>query len=82
MDPSVQAETVIAASRGALFGAMLGAGWLGWGLGSAKAFNEFVGPAFGFTALALLACSISFLRKGRQLRKQYPATEFLRANPC
>lgn len=73
MDPSMRAGSIIGMSRGALLGAMLGAGWLGWGLGSAKAFNGFVGPAFGFTALILLACSIYFLRMGRQLREQYPA---------
>lgn len=73
MDTSFQAEAVIGAGRGALIGAMFGAGWLGWGLGDAKAFNGFIGPTFGFMALALLACSIYVIRKGRLLRKQYPA---------
>jgi hypothetical protein len=54
---------------------MFGAGWLGWGLGSAKAFNGFVGPTFGFTALFLFACSIHFIRKGRTLRKQSVAAD-------
>ena len=72
MDTSVQAEDVIRAGRGGLMLAMLGAGWLGWGLGSANAFNVFVGPAFGFTALFLLVFSFYFLRKGRQLRKSNP----------
>jgi len=72
MDPSLQAEAVIGAGRGALIVAMFGAGWLGWGLGQARAFNGFVGPAFGFIELFLLACSIYVIRKGRRLRKQYP----------
>ncbi len=71
-DPSFQAETVIGAGRGALIVAMFGAGWLGWGLGQARAFTGFVGPAFGFIELFLLACSIYVIRKGRLLRKQYP----------
>jgi hypothetical protein len=53
---------------------MFGAGWLGWGLGQANAFNGFTGPAFGFTALILFASSIYVLRKGRLLSKKYPAT--------
>jgi len=72
MDASFQAEAVIGAGRGALIVAMFGAGWLGWGLGQARAFTGFVGPAFGFIELFLLACSIYVIRKGRLLRKQYP----------
>ena len=68
-----QAQAVIGAGRGALVEAMFGAGWLGWGLGEAKAFNGFTGPMFGFTTLLLLACSIFVLRRGRLLRKKYPA---------
>jgi hypothetical protein len=73
MDSSSQAEAVIGAGRGALIGAMFGAGWLGWGLGNAKAFNGFTAPTFGFTALFLFACSIYFIRKGRLLRKKCTA---------
>ena len=73
MDPSSQADAVVGAGRGALITGMLGAGWLGWGLGNAKAFNGFVAPTFGFTALLLFAGSIYFIRKGRLLRKQCPA---------
>jgi hypothetical protein len=73
MDLSFQAEAVLGAGRGALITAMFGAGWLGWGLGSAKAFNGFIAPTFGFMALFLLSCSIYFLRRGRLLRKHYPA---------
>jgi hypothetical protein len=72
MDPLLQANAVIGIGRGALISAMFGAGWLGWGLGNAKAFNALVGPTFGFTALFLFACSIHFIRKGRLLRKQCP----------
>ena len=72
MDPLLQANAVIGIGRGALISAMFGAGWLGWGLGNAKAFNALVGPTFGFTALFLFACSIYFIRKGRLLRKQCP----------
>ena len=72
MDDSLQAEALTGAGRGAVIGAMAGAGWLGWGLGNAKAYNGLVAPAFGFTALFLLACSVYFVRKGRQLRKQFP----------
>jgi hypothetical protein len=73
IDPSSQAQAVVGAGRGALVEAMFGAGWLGWGLGEAKAFNGFTGPMFGFMTLLLLACSIFVLRRGRLLRKKYPA---------
>ena len=66
MDAWFQADAVIGAGRGAMFGA----GWLGWGLGNARAFNGFVAPTVGFTALFLFASSIYFLQKGRLLRKQ------------
>jgi hypothetical protein len=71
MNPSFKAEAVVGAGRGALIAAMFGSGWLGWGLGDARAFNVFVGPAFGSVELFLLACSIYVIRKGRQLRKQH-----------
>jgi len=70
VDSSSQAEAVIGAGRSALIGAMFGAGWLGWGLGSAKAFNGFTAPTFGFMALLLITGSIYFIRKGRLLRKK------------
>ncbi len=43
------------------------------GTGDAQAFNGFIGPPFGFMARFLWACSIYFIRKGRLLRKKYPA---------
>jgi hypothetical protein len=73
IDLSFQAQAVVGAGRGALVEALFGAGWLGWGLGEAKAFNGFTGPMFGFMTLLLLACSIFVLRRGRLLRKKYPA---------
>jgi len=72
MDRSLQVETVIGAGRGALITGIAGAGWIAWGLSEARAFNGFVGPALGFTELSLLVGSIYFIRKGRQLRRQYP----------
>ena len=72
MKPSLQAESVAGAGRGALIGAMFGAGWLGSGLGEAKAFSVVVGSAFGFAALLLCAWSIYIIRTGRILRKNYP----------
>jgi len=72
LEPSFQAGAVIGAGRGALIVAMFGAGWLGWGLGEARAFTGFVGPAFGLTELFLLVCSIYVIQKGRRLRKRYP----------
>jgi hypothetical protein len=72
---SAQAQAVVGAGRGALVEAMFGAGWLGWGLGEAKAFNGFTAPTFGFTALLLLACSIFVIRRGRLLRKEFPAAD-------
>jgi len=74
MDPPFRAEDLIGAGRGALVESTFGAGWLGWGLGHAKAFNGFSGPAFGLTALVLAACSILALRKGRSLKKASQAT--------
>jgi hypothetical protein len=67
------AESVVGAGRGALIEAMFGAGWLGWGLGEAKAFNGFTGPVFGFSALLLWGCAIYMIRSGRKLRKRFPA---------
>jgi hypothetical protein len=75
MNPSLQAEAVIGAGRSALIGAMFGAGWLGWGLGSARAFNGFTAPTFGFLALFLFAGSIYFIHKGSLLRIKYPAVD-------
>ena len=71
-DPSLQVEAILGSGRSALSVAMFGAGWLGWGLGLAHAFNGFVGPVFGAVALLLWVGSINTIRKGRFFRKQYP----------
>jgi hypothetical protein len=71
-DPSLQAEAVLGAGRGALIVAMLGAGLLGWGLGALRAFNAAVGTAFGLLSLFLWAWSINTMRTGRLLGKQFP----------
>jgi uncharacterized protein DUF7010 len=76
--PSSQALAIIGAGRGAVVRAMFGSGWLGWGLGVAKAYNGFVAPIFGFTMLFLLAYSIHIIRTGRLLRKRYPASDTLK----
>lgn len=75
IEDSSLARSVAGAGRGALVESMFGAGWLGWGLGEAKAFNGVTGPAFGCMTLLLLACSIYILRRGRLLRKRYPAVD-------
>lgn len=75
IEDSALARSVVGAGRGALVESMFGAGWLGWGLGEAKAFNGVTGPTFGCMTLLLLACSIYTLRRGRLLRKKYPAVD-------
>ncbi|MGO8816228.1 MAG: hypothetical protein ACLQVG_16445 [Terriglobia bacterium] len=72
MDRFFQADSVLGAGRGSLVSAMFGAGWLGWGLGEAKAFTGYVGLVFGLMELGLLGCSIYVVTKGRRLRKCYP----------
>lgn len=69
---SFQAEAVVGAGRGAVVAAMFGAGWLGWGLGVARAYNGPVGPAFGLIEILLLGWAIYAIRMGRRLRRQYP----------
>ncbi|MGH9406207.1 MAG: hypothetical protein ACRD3D_10280 [Terriglobia bacterium] len=72
MNSSYQPQRALDAARGALIEAMFGAGWLGWGLGEAKAFTGLVGPAFGSLELLLVGCSIYAIREGRRLRRQSP----------
>jgi hypothetical protein len=64
--------SVVGAGRGSLILAMAGAGWLGWGLGVAQAFNAVVGSIFGAVAIFLWGCSIGAMRTGRTLRRQLP----------
>jgi len=49
-------------------------GWLGWGLGTAHAFTPTVIILFDVFGVLLLGYSIYFIRKGRSLRRNYPAS--------
>jgi hypothetical protein len=49
-------------------------GWLGWGLGTAHAFTPTVIILFDVFGILLLGYSIYFIRKGRSLRRNYPAS--------
>ena len=49
-------------------------GWLGWGLGMAHAFTPTVIILFDGFGILLLGYSIYFIRKGRSLRRNYPAS--------
>ena len=71
-DLSFQAEAVLGAGRVALIESFAGAFWISWALIQAEGFVGFVGPLFGCVALLLFVGSILTIRKGRQLRKQYP----------
>jgi len=49
-------------------------GWLGLGLGTAHAFTPAVITLFDVCGMLLLGCSIYFIRKGKSLRRSYPAS--------
>jgi hypothetical protein len=49
-------------------------GWLGWGLGAAHAFGPIVIILFDVVGILLFGCSIYFIRKGRSLRRKFPAS--------
>ena len=70
MAQSLQPDRMIGAGRGALIIAMAGAGWLGWGLSVAQAYNAVVSSIFGTIAISLWAWSINSMRNGRALRRQ------------
>lgn len=74
MERPEQGDVIAGAGRGALILAMAGSGWLGWGLGTAQAFNAVTGPIFGFASILLWICSIYAIRAGRTLRRQAPAS--------
>jgi hypothetical protein len=74
VDPSFQAQLVLRSGFGALVGGMFGMGWLGWGLGIAHAFTPTVIILFDVFGILLLGFSIYFIRKGRSLRRNYPAS--------
>jgi hypothetical protein len=74
MEQPLQPGRVIGAGRGALIIAMAGAGWLGWGLSAAQAYNAIVAPIFGLVAISLWGWSIYAIRIGRALRRQVQAS--------
>src|SRR5580658_1505602 len=74
-DPSFQAQLVDRSGLGALVGGMFGMGWLGWGLGTAHAFSPFVIVVFDVVGILLFGFSIYFIRKGRLLRRKFPASD-------
>ncbi len=73
VDPSLQAQLVFRSGFGALVGGMFGMGWLGWGLGTARAFTPTIIILFDVFGISLLGYSIYVIRKGRSLRRNYPA---------
>ena len=74
VDPSFQAQLVLRSGFGALVVGMFGMGWLGWGLGMAHAFTPTVIVVFDVFGILLLGYSVYFIRKGRSLRRSYPAS--------
>ena len=53
---------------------MFAMGWLGSGIGIAHAFTPVVIVLFDVIGLLILGSSIYFIRKGRALRRNYPAS--------
>ena len=74
VDHSFQAQLVFGSGLGALVAGMFGMGWLGWGLGIAHAFTPIVIILFDVFGILVLGSSIYFIRKGRALRRNYPAS--------
>jgi hypothetical protein len=74
VDPSFQAQLVLRSGFGALAEGMFGMGWLGWGLGTAHAFTPTVITLFDVFGILLFCYSIYFIRKGRSLRGNDPAS--------
>jgi len=72
--PSFQAQVVIRSGFGALVAGMFGMGWLGSGLGIAHAFTPAAIVLFDVCGALLLGFSVYFIRKGRSLRRDYPAS--------
>jgi hypothetical protein len=79
VNPSFQAQLVFRSGLAALVPGMFGMGWLGWGLGIAHAFTPIVIILFDFIGILVLGSSIYFIRKGRALRRNYPASSDPRA---
>jgi len=74
MEQSLQPDRVVGAGRGALILSMAGAGWLGWGLSVAHAYNAVVAPIFGAVSIFLWVWSLHVIRTGRTLRRRLPAS--------
>jgi hypothetical protein len=74
VNPSFQAQLVFRSGLAALVPGMFGMGWLGWGLGIAHAFTPIVIVLFDVVGILVLGSSIYFIRKGRALRRNYPAS--------
>jgi hypothetical protein len=79
LDASSQAQLLLRTGFGAMVGGMFGMGWLGWGLGTAHAFTPVVIALFDVGGILLLGFSIYFIRKGKSLRRSYPASRNQRA---
>jgi len=73
-DPSFRAQLVFRSGLAALVPGMFGMGWLGSGLGIAHAFTPIVIIFFDVVGILVLGSSIYFIRKGRALRRNYPAS--------
>lgn len=78
---AIQAKIILRSGLGTLAVAMFGMGWLGSGLGMAHAFTPAVIVLFDVFGVLLLGFSIYFIRKGRSLRKTYPASEQPQTKP-
>jgi hypothetical protein len=74
VNPSFQAQLVLRSGLATLVPGMFGMGWLGWGLGIAHAFTPIVIILFDIVGVLVLGSSIYFIRKGRSLRRNYPAS--------
>src|ERR1700729_777273 len=74
VEPSSQAQLVLRSGFGTLVVGMFGMGWLGWGLGAARAFTPAVIVLFDVFGILLVGFSIYFIRKGRSLRRKFPAS--------
>jgi hypothetical protein len=72
MEKVLQAHTVAGAGRGALVTSLAGAGWIGWGLSAAHAYNPIVGSIFGTIAIALWIGSLYTVRASHFLRRAFP----------
>ncbi|MGO9639968.1 MAG: DUF7010 family protein [Candidatus Acidiferrales bacterium] len=58
-----------------MIGTLFGGGWLMWGLSAAKEFTLPIGVLVCAAEAFLIACAVYFIRRGRSLRKKYPALD-------